>query len=106
MGVPATTDGFGMAEDSSELEELKGLLFQNAKLGIDQLPPLRQPVIPAKNNTTIEYRNNEIRMASVSFGSGPERDQIGPRPSVSTPARGILFPEDLLKTTDVTGAAQ
>jgi hypothetical protein len=38
-GLPAA-GGYVLAVEVEGLEELNGLLFQNARLGIDHLPPL------------------------------------------------------------------
>jgi len=52
---------------AGEPGDLNGLLFQNAKLGIDQ-PPLLHPAIATATETTNAYRARETRMIRLSFG--------------------------------------
>jgi hypothetical protein len=61
LGLPATWEGFGAPVFELSLDE-NGLLFQNARFGMDQLPPLLQPARPTTTRTTRTYRATETRM--------------------------------------------
>ena len=52
---------------AGEPDDLNGLLFQKARLGIDQLLPLLHPAMAAATKTTDAYRAGETRMIRLSF---------------------------------------